>query len=125
MSKRPISLAIVGWVFVATGCVSLLHGGLQLAGNLSNGTSTQGVGWVLGSGALAALGGAFLLRGANWARWLCAAWMGAHVVLSLFHSTAELIVHAVFFAAIVAALWRPGVSAYLAPSSRGETQPRP
>jgi hypothetical protein len=45
------------------------------------------------SNVLAVVGGAFLLRGLNWARWLCAAWMGFHIILSMMHSVSELAVH--------------------------------
>jgi hypothetical protein len=39
--------------------------------------------WILIVELAAIVCGAFMLRGANWARWLALAWMGFHVVLSL------------------------------------------
>lgn len=56
----------------------------------------------LGTHILALVGGVFVLRGHIWARWLCVAWMGFHVVLSLGHPWLQLTIHAIFF---VALLW--------------------
>jgi len=44
---------------------------------------------------LAIIGGAFLLMGRNWARWLILAWMAFHVVVSAFHSISECVAHLV------------------------------
>ena len=53
-----------------------------------------------------------MLRGCNWARWLLAAWMAYHVVLSAFHSVTELALHTLLFGAIGYFLFRPQSSAY-------------
>ncbi len=70
--------------------------------------------WPIGLSILAVVGGAFLLRGANWARWLCLTWMLGHVVISVFlHSVSQVVAHAVFFAILLHFLLRPSVTAYL------------
>ena len=52
-------------------------------------------------GLAAIVAGVFLLRGRNWARWLAAAWMAAHVAISAFHSRQELIAHSILLVLIV------------------------
>jgi hypothetical protein len=68
--------------------------------------------WILGVRVLAVLSGAFLLRGANWARWLALAWMAYHVVLSAWHSFAQTATHAILLVAIAYALLQPAAAAY-------------
>lgn len=57
--------------------------------------------------------GVFLLRGHAWARWGIVAWLGYHVVLSVFHTPFAVMVHSVLLAAVGYFLFRPGASAYL------------
>jgi hypothetical protein len=61
---------------------------------------------------LALIAGVFLLRGHDWARWLAVAWIGLHVILSAFHTPAELAIHSLFFVVIAAALFHPAASRY-------------
>lgn len=114
MSRRSIPVTIVGWLFVLTGAASLFGGVWRFAGDATRAGATAptahdvaDLAWVVASALIAFVGGVRLLRGRAWARWVCAAWMGAHVVLSLWHSTAELAVHALFFVVIVVLLWWP------------------
>jgi hypothetical protein len=99
--RRPLAIALVGWLFIAVGCGSIARGAYQFL-------TTAGVtnhdlldlGLVELTGFLAALGGAYVLRGRLWARWLILAWMGFHVILSLGHSRSELVIHSVVFVAL-------------------------
>jgi membrane associated rhomboid family serine protease len=59
------------------------------------------------SGLIAAVGGAALLHGFRWARWIVVAWMAAHVVLSLFHSIFEVAIHTVLLVVLIYVLFRP------------------
>ena len=61
---------------------------------------------------LAVVGGTFLLLGRNWARWLVIAWMGFHVGLSILHKPFELVVHCLFFVALLFFLFRGPASSY-------------
>ena len=61
---------------------------------------------------LAVVSGAFMLRGANWARWVLVAWMAYHIVLSAFHSVTEFALHAVLFGTLTYFLFRTRSSAY-------------
>jgi hypothetical protein len=60
--------------------------------------------FVFASAVLALLGGIFMLRGANWGRWLVLVWMALHVVLSIFHEPMELVVHSVMLVLLVVLL---------------------
>lgn len=117
MSKRPLTVSFTGCLFVVVGCASLVGAALRFFTQDAGPTMSVDRG-ALDSvlvGALAALavvGGAFLFRGKNWARWLCAAWMGAHVLISLGHSLQQVVVHAVFLAIIVYLLFRAPASPY-------------
>jgi hypothetical protein len=57
-----------------------------------------------------------MLRGRNWARWLCAAWLAAHIVIAGLHTLEQLLIHAVLFVVISFLLFRPRASAYFRPA---------
>lgn len=107
MKKRPLSITILGWIFIAAGSIPVATELLSLsrvltAGNPAiRGHTLVDTGFVLLSGLVAATAGAALLHGFNWARWVCVAWMAAHVVMSIWHSAVEVAVHAVFLVAII------------------------
>ena len=107
MMKRPISVSLIGWLFIVTGSVGLVYHTVgerhPFDGELI---------WIVLLRLLAIVGGGFLLRGRNWARWLLIAWMVYHVALSVFHSPFELVVHVVLLAAFAWLLFRPDASAY-------------
>ncbi|HET9293115.1 MAG TPA: hypothetical protein VFO06_02410 [Gemmatimonadales bacterium] len=111
--SRPRSITLIGWIFIAVGAVGILKdvvplvttdGARQLAVLRAQGISELGPAWT--SRLLAALGGVGLLRGHPWARWLLAAWMGFHIVLSALHDTETLLVHVALFAPILYLLFR-------------------
>jgi hypothetical protein len=118
MRKRPLSVSFTGCVFVVVGCASLAG---ALAKSFAQSSSAVENGrdgaldsaLVATSAILALVGGAFLFRASNWARWLCLAWMGGHVVISLHHSLQQVVVHGVFLAIIVFFLFRPSWATFL------------
>jgi len=108
--SRPPSLTLIGWLFIATGCGVLVH-----SARSATDPRMRLLGEVLpmaGSGLLALVGGAFALRGRDWARWCLVAWMGGHVLLGLGHSLPKLLVHLGLFAPITIALFRPSASSF-------------
>lgn len=107
MNKRPLSISIIGGIFIAAGVIGFGYHFTEFRTH-----PPLEVVWVCLLRLLAILGGVLVLRGKNWARWLVLAWIAYHVVLSAFHSTFELAVHAAFFVVIAYVLFRPGVSAY-------------
>lgn len=127
MNRRPLSVTVISCLFIAFGVIALVAGALPAVDGAGRfielGTERRielGLIWL--ARILAIVGGAFMLRGFNWARWLLVAWMGFHVVLSFFHPPLELLVHGLLFSLILFFLFRPGSSAYF----RGAgTQPPP
>lgn len=119
VKKRPITVAVIGWVFIGIGAVGLVRGLWPLMGLAAPGSGVKAESeplrdalYVLASGLVAGVGGAFAIRGRNWARWLLVAWMGFHIVLSLLHSATKLIVHCALFGVILWYLFRPRASEY-------------
>jgi hypothetical protein len=112
---RPrLVVVIIGWLFIAVGGLGLLGDWLPfLTSNAARHAAalrTEGVPmlaliWTVRL--LAVVGGAFLIRGAPWARWLLAAWMAFHVALSASHSLGALALHLVIFGGIAYVLFRP------------------
>src|SRR6185503_9651595 len=85
MGTRPVSIAVVGWLFVVVGCASLArhaweitHAGEGGAATAPSAKDLEDFAWVVASAALAMAGGAFTLRGRKWARWALVVWMAGH-----------------------------------------------
>ena len=109
MNNRPRSVAFVGWLFVATGIFGFAYHFTEL--KVQEPFEYELV-WVLFVRLLAIVGGVFMLRGANWARWFLLAWIAYHVILSALHSVSELVIHSFVFAGVAYVLLRPVASTY-------------
>lgn len=107
MNKRPLSVTVVGCIFIAAGVVGFAY---HVTGFRTH--PPLEVVWVCLLRLLAILGGVFVLRAKNWARWLVLAWLAYHVALSAFHQVSELIMHALLFAIIAYILFRRPAAAY-------------
>src|SRR4051794_8476602 len=115
MKKRPLAVIIVSALFIIIGIADLLKAIAPLIGPGVTHVSRQELtdsGLVFLTAAVALLSGVFMLRGANWARWLCLIWMAFHVVLSIFHKPVELAMHSVLLVVLMILLLRPRVSEY-------------
>jgi hypothetical protein len=108
MRKRPISVTVTGWLFIATGMIGLVYHASEWQHSIG-----QELVWIELVRVLAIVGGVFLLRGQNWARWLLIAWLAYHVALSAFHSMSELVTHVVLLSVISWVLFRPDATLYL------------
>jgi len=108
MNKRPLSVTLISCLFIAAGAMGIIYH----AGELTKMATNPEVILILVVRLLAIVGGIYALRGINWARWLLLAWIGYHVVISFFHTSAELIMHAVIMAITLAALFLPKANAY-------------
>lgn len=117
MRKRPLSITVTGWLFLAAGAIGLAYHAAEF-----DVTRPFEHGLVLVMRLLAVLCGVFLLRGANWARWLLLAWIAYHVLLSALHTPFELVAHGVLFALVAYFLLRPKVSAYFHGARAGAPQ---
>jgi hypothetical protein len=109
MNKRPLSVTIIGWVYIVMGAIGFASGVSDFRAQHPFQFDIIGVELIR---LTAAVSGAFMLRGDNWARWLALAWMGFHVILSAFHTVTELAIHSLFFAVLAYFLSRPTVTNY-------------
>src|SRR5512133_383497 len=94
VSQRPLSVTIIGCLFVAVGAFALAYHLTEFKGLRPFDYELAAVCAIRFA---ALLGGVFLLRGRNWARWLLVVWMAYHIILSAFHSLSELAMHVVIF----------------------------
>ena len=106
--RRPAAVTGIGWLFIVVGAAGLLNDVLplftseaahQLAKLKADGLADLGPAWT--SRLLSIVGGAALLGGRGWARWLLAAWMMFHIGLSFLHSVPEVLLHVAIFAPIL------------------------
>src|SRR5687767_9982048 len=102
MKQRPLSITLISYLFIAAGAVGIIYHASEL-----NDVAMPEVSLVLFVRVLAILGGIFTLRGANWARWLLVVWIIYHMILSFFHSTAEVIMHFILSIVVVVSLFHP------------------
>ena len=109
MKKRPLSITVISWLFLAAGVIGFAYHVTEF--KVRRPFENDAV-WVCFVRFLAILCGVFMLRGSNWARWLLVGWMGYHIVLSALHSPLQLVVHGLLFAVIFYFLLRPTASAY-------------
>jgi hypothetical protein len=109
MNKRPLPVLVIGWLFIAVGVVALAYHATEFKPDRPLQPDLL---WICTVRLLAIVGGLFLLRGQNWARWLLTAWMAYHIILSAFHSVSELVMHIVLFGLIGYFLLRRGTSNY-------------
>jgi hypothetical protein len=105
MNKRPISVALVACVYIATGALGIAFHLTEL--NFQYDTIL-----VLLVRLLAIISGVYMLRGSNWARWLALAWIAFHVIISALHTMSELAMHCLICALLTYLLTRPNVAAY-------------
>ncbi len=108
-NKRPLSVSILGWVYIAVGTAGFIYHFTDL--RVSDAFLHDGL-WIQLIEVLAILCGAFMLQGHNWARCLAVAWMAFHVVLSAFDAFRGFVVHCLLCALIVWLLFRPAAAQY-------------
>lgn len=118
MRKRPLSVTVIGILFLVTGLIGLA----DLAERLAKRDPTEhDLLWIGLVRLLAIVGAVLVLRGRNSGRWLLVGWMAFHIVLSAFHSPFQLLVHGLLFAVIAYVLFRRPASEYFR-GSRSATQ---
>lgn len=105
LPNRPYQVTFLGWLLIVVGIVST-------AIHLWKSTFDRWIPLIVLVGALAVVAGAYLLRGANWARWLTLAWLAFHVVVSALNSLGEALPHLVLLLVIGYVLLGPATSGY-------------
>jgi hypothetical protein len=100
-NKRPLSVTLIGFVYIAAGVIGLVYHLSEWKPPLQ-----QEIVWISLVRLLAIVAGLFMLRGENWARWLALIWITFHVVVGALHGWPQLLTHALFLAAIAFFLLR-------------------
>jgi uncharacterized membrane protein len=103
--KRPIPVTILGCLFIVVGLVGLAY-------HLSRQPLDSWVALISLIRVVAVVGGVFMLKGRNWARWLMLGWLAFHVGVSAFHSLSDCIAHAVLLLVVAYFLLTPPDSQY-------------
>jgi hypothetical protein len=109
MKQRPMTVTILSWLYIAMGAVGFLYHLRELGQNSlfhSDALLIEAI------RILAIVAGFFMLRGQNWARWLAIAWIALHVVVSIFNSWQQVLMHAIFLAIIAFLLIRPAANEF-------------
>jgi hypothetical protein len=103
--KRPITVTILGLLFIVAGLVGLAY-------HLSQRPLDLWVALISFIRVVAVVGGVFLLKGHNWARWLMLGWLALHVGVSAFQSLSSCLAHAVLLLVVAYFLLTPPDSKY-------------
>ena len=122
-SKRPLSVVLISGLFLVSGVIGIAYHASDFR---MQGILQSEIVLVFLVRLLAVVCAVFMLRGANWARWLAVLWLAYHVVLSWGHSTQQLVVHGLLFAVIAYFLFRAPASVYFRgmkppPNNQGAT----
>jgi len=104
-NKRPISVTILACVYLLVGTAGFVFHFKESLASPRDGALVEL------TELIAFVCGLFLLRGANWARWLALAWMAFHVAIS-FPQPQKVVVHTLICALIAWILFRPEASRY-------------
>ncbi|HLH03287.1 MAG TPA: hypothetical protein VKX25_10985 [Bryobacteraceae bacterium] len=111
-NPRPLAVTVVAWLYIAVGTIGFIA---HLADFVKQHTFGLDALEIEAVETVALVSGIFLLRGRNWARWLAIAWIGFHVVLSLFDPLSKLLIHAVLCALVAWALFHRAASRHFRP----------
>src|SRR5215468_10660159 len=98
MHKRPLSITIISWIFIAVGVAGLIYHATH--------RTEENIFWVFFVRFLALVCGVCMLLRQNWARWLAVVWIAFHVYISLHDKVSKLTVHALLFVVITYFLFR-------------------
>jgi hypothetical protein len=119
-TTRPLSVTIIAWLFIAVGAVAFTYHVTEFKAHTPFDYRLASVCVIR---LLAIVGGVFLLRGRNWARWLLLGWLAFHVFLSIFHAFGELLMHALLLAVLAFCLFRPASTRYFKGLGPGRIPP--
>jgi len=109
MIKRPLSVTIIGWLFIAAGTVGLVYHATEFKTDRPFQYELVVICLIR---LFAIVCGVFMLRGRDWARWGILVWVAYHVILSAFHTLSELVIHSLLFVVVAWFLLRARASVY-------------
>jgi len=116
MTKRPLTVSIVSFLYIAAGAIGLVY---HLKEFKTSTPFQSEIVWISLVRLLAIVSGIFMLLGRSWARWLALAWITFHVVISFFHSWQQVVFHGLLLVLIAYFLYRPQAKAFF--SGRRDT----
>ena len=114
MNKRPRSITVISWIFIALGSIGFLASLLPYV----DADSAQRLAYLKGhwvvhvARIIGFVSGLFMLYGFNWARWLLVIWIVFHLIISALHSPWVLLMHILIFAVVLYFIFRPQASTY-------------
>lgn len=121
MNPRPLSVTIISWLFIAAGTMGVVYHANEFKPQRPFENDAV---WILFVRLMAIVCGVLMLRGSTWGRWLLLLWLVYHVILSVFHSPAQLVMHSLLLAVVAYFLLRSEASVYFrsmaSPSKAGE-----
>ena len=106
LGKPPLSVLVLSCAYMAVGAIGFVYHSLRPPASHSEDV------WIEASELLAFVAGVFMLRAHNWARWLAAAWMAFHLVIS-FPVVRQIATHSLFLADCLGSLSISGERAFL------------
>jgi hypothetical protein len=107
LNKRPIYVTVLGYVLIVAGAIGIAYHFPEFKS-----TPSSEYLLILGVRLIAIVGGVFLLRGKDWARWLAIAWIACHLGISIFHTKEGIAVHAVVLVVFCVLLFLPATNRY-------------
>ena len=107
VTSRPLAVTIISLVLIASG-----FGGIYSHRQHVMSAPTPENIAITVVGLVAIVGGAFMLRGSGWARWLGMLWIAFHVAISFFHPWQQLAIHAGVFVVFALALFHTRSNQY-------------
>ena len=118
-ARKPLrSVLAIGILFLALGVLDVYRGNAPLVGPVPSPHLAADDLQVLAVGVAALVGGIYVVRGRNWARWLLAGWMALHVVISV-GQPAALGAHLAIFGFVAYLLFRSRSSVHFEPTPSG------
>ncbi len=119
MDKRPLSITLISWIFIVFGSTAFVASLLPVFGIETFHSAAEFRSYtpvvyslILLLRLTAAVCGVFMLYAANWARWLLAVWLMVHVIISIWNSSFELVIHILLLILVSYYLFRPQASVY-------------
>ena len=109
MERRPITVVIVGMLFILAGCLGIAYHAKEF---FQPGIKLSESVWVLIVRLLAVICGVLLFLRVGWARWLAVIWLLYHVIIGAQHSTSDMLMHLGLLIVVAVLLFVPVSSAY-------------
>ena len=102
MPKRPILVTLLSLLLIVMGTVGLVYHLRDFRGLHPFPLELLLISVLR---ILAIVSGAYMLRGANWARWLAIAWIAFHVGVSYLNGWKEMVMHAIILVVFAVVLF--------------------